>query len=134
MAFMASTTPKTNGIGWLEMWVTVGSPRNSTIRLAEGAVPTMPSMSACPSPASRMALTLASSAMSLRERALASRKKPVEPTPTMAIWSLMGLRAMSRSSGLGRLEGRVGGVVAVDPGELHRHADPHVFLGAVDDR
>src|SRR5579862_3667764 len=94
-AFMASTMANiATGLGF-EKWVTSGMPsdvaRNSGPGAPGSARETTPLISDGARPASRIALVEASRARASGERSLV-RRKPVLPTPTMATWSLIGLR------------------------------------------
>src|SRR5262249_29148131 len=123
---MASTIENMMTGAGREKCVTSSMPRAAAIVCGLGApaspTATMPLTSAAVRPASRIACVDASSARASDERSF-ERENPVLPTPTIAIWSLIGLRAMSA---VGRLERGERHAVAVDPGELHRHTDGDV--------
>src|ERR1700691_3594610 len=93
-------------------------------------------MSRAVSPASRMAAVAASVANEAGVRP-PWRLKPVEPTPTMATWSLMGLRAIPlllRRLVVRRLEHGERRASPVDPRQRHREPDPQCLGWAVHDR
>ena len=97
-ALTASTIENmTTGAG-REKWVTSVIPSAAASACGPGApgspIATTPSTSAPVRPASRMACVDASSASASDDRWFV-REKPVLPTPTIATWSLTGLRAIA---------------------------------------
>src|SRR5262245_18911507 len=127
MAFIASTIENMMTGAGREKCVTSSMLRAAAIVCALGApaspTATMPLTSAAVRPASRMACVDASSASASDDRSF-DRENPVLPIPTIAIWSLIGLRATSDF--LLQVERRERHAVAVDPGDLHRHTDGDV--------
>ena len=98
IAFTASTIANmTTGDGRVQ-WVTVSSPSDDANICGLGApgspTATTPSMSAARRPASRIACVAASSPSASALRSFV-RVKPVLPMPTIATWSLTGLRAIT---------------------------------------
>ena len=96
-AWAASSREKTiSGAGrlWCDTSVSPNEEtRKGALAAPASAVATTPSISAAVSPASRIAAVAACKASDSGERS--PRLKPVEPTPTIAIWSFIGDLAIS---------------------------------------